>query len=103
MKVRVGKDSFEVPTDFTFREARLIRQHTGLTVAEIVGTAVERGDSDVAVAFALVALSRAGASAERLAGLSDLEIGEVEMVLDDEDAEGNAAAADEAANPPASN
>lgn len=94
MKIKVADfGEFDMPDKFTFREMNFIKKMTGLRAGELY-PALNAGDSDVFVAFALTAIRRAHSDLDE-DQILDLEIGTIEMIVEDADRE-----AVKAADPP---
>ncbi len=58
-KIVVDGTKYEMPDNFTYREMNRIKRLTGLRAGELF-PALEAGDTDVAVAFAITAMDREG-------------------------------------------
>ena len=92
-----GGETYELPTNFTFREMNLVKRLTGLRAGELA-EAFRTGDTDAMIAFAAVARLRATGDAA-IDNLLDLEIGDVRIEDDGDETEDPstaAAAAEEA-------
>lgn len=88
-----GIKKYPMPDGVTHREAARIKSSTGLRLGEI-GDALERGDPDVVLAFALIAAARVGDIIDE-DSLWDLELGSIRLDSDEDDAEDPTAAAEE--------
>jgi hypothetical protein len=90
-----GIKKYPMPDGVTHREAAKIKATTGLRLGEI-GDALERGDPDVVLAFALIAAARVGDIISE-DSLWDLELGAIRMEGDDDEEDPTAAADEDAA------
>lgn len=83
-KVVVDGREYEIPPSFTYREAGVIKRISGLGMTELE-EAVLKGDSELMIATALIAMHRAGNMVD-LDFLLDLPIGAITFVGDEEEA-----------------
>lgn len=91
MKLKVaGFGEFDLPEKFSFREMNLIQEVTNLKAGEIY-PALARGDTNVLLAFSLVAIKRSDKLPDMTVDqLLDLDIDEIEVVVEKSDtAEGD--------------
>jgi hypothetical protein len=72
-----GTKKYPMPESVTHREAARIKTSTGLRLGEI-GDALDRGDPDVVLAFALIAAARVGDIISE-DSLWDLELGAIRL------------------------
>lgn len=80
-------ETLDLPTNFSYDEMSLIKRLTGLRAGEIVD-ALEANDSDMALAYAGVALRRCNpalSDAQIKAQLGTLEFGSIELDFRSED------------------
>ena len=84
-KIVIGDESYDMPDNFTFREMNRIKRLTGLRAGELF-PALEAGDTDVAMAFAITAADRAGKLRDE-EQFYDLEIDAIELDFSDEEEE----------------
>jgi len=77
--------TYEMPEfdSLTFREAKLMKQNTGLTMGRMLA-AFEEMDSEVILALALVAIRRQDGSVD-VEALYDLPINKVQLVVPEAD------------------
>ena len=80
MKIKIDGQEFPFPEDFTFREMNLVKRTTGLRAGQIYDE-LERGDSDVVFAMAVIALRRANPLAD-VETLFDSKIEQIELILE---------------------
>lgn len=83
-KIVVDGVKYDMPDNFTYREMNRIKRITGLRAGELF-PALEAGDTDVALAFAITAADRAGLL-ENEEQFSDLELDKIELDFSDEEA-----------------
>ena len=81
-KIVIDGTKYDMPDNFTYREMHRIKRITGLRAGELF-PALEAGDTDVAMAFAVTAVDRAGMldSEEQF---MDLELDKIELDFSDE-------------------
>lgn len=77
---QVAPSEYPIPRDWTWREMHVVKHVTGLRAGEIT-EAMESGDSDVAVAFAIVALCRTGEIDAKNLRQAEMLMDELEDVL----------------------
>lgn len=77
---------FRVAAPFTNRELHLIKQIADVRAGEMF-EALERGDNDVLVALAHIAVRRTGGTQPSLDRLWDLPAGDISLVMPDDDGE----------------
>jgi hypothetical protein len=85
-KIVVDGTKYDMPDNFTYREMNRIKRLTGLRAGELF-PALEAGDTDVALAFAITAADRAGLL-ENEEQFMDLELDKIELDFTDEVAAG---------------
>jgi hypothetical protein len=85
MKVTVKGQDYPLPENFTFREMNTVHRITGLRAGQLY-TELMAGNSDVAFAFALIAMRRAGDDTPEQ-DLFDMDIEDVVLDLRDEEDE----------------
>ena len=90
----VDGEKYEMPDNFTYREMNRIKRLTGLRAGELF-PALEAGDTDVAVAFAITAMDREG-RLESEDEIMDLELDKITLDFGEES---NGGPPDEAAPP----
>jgi hypothetical protein len=96
-KIVVNGERYELPDNFTYREMHRIKRLTGLRAGELFA-ALEAGDTDVAMAFAITAADRAGKLSDE-DQFMDLEIDQIELDFTEEQNGGPPSkAAEDAAN-----
>jgi hypothetical protein len=81
-KIVIDGIKYDMPDNFTYREMSRIKRLTGLRSSEIF-PGIEAGDTDVAIAFAVTALARAG-KLEDEEQIWDLEVSKIELDFTDE-------------------
>lgn len=91
----IEKEKYAIPDKMKLKEARLIKQISGVGMAEI-GTALERGDPDLLAALVLIVMRRSGRRIE-LEQVDELDVTEINFENDPEDTDPPAVAAVEAA------
>ncbi len=91
----VDGQKYEMPDNFTYREMNRIKRLTGLRAGELF-PALEAGDTDVAVAFAITAMDREG-RLESEDEIMDLELDKITLDFGEET---NGGPPDEAAPEP---
>ena len=84
MKVRVAGTDYPLDMQLTGREIQLIKRVSGVRMAELEA-ALDAGDYDVLIAFAAIALQRAGKPVD-VDALLDAPFGHVEFVVEEVDA-----------------
>jgi hypothetical protein len=77
---------YDMPDNFTYREMNRIKRLTGLRAGELF-PALEAGDTDVAMAFAITAADRAG-KLESEEQFFDLELDKIQLDFRDEELNG---------------
>jgi hypothetical protein len=77
VKVIVDGRSYPMPDNYTFREGQRIKRLTGLLMGQLFPALID-GDSDAAMAVALIAVERAGELKDEEQFL-DLPIGRIEL------------------------
>lgn len=85
---QVAPSEYPFPTDWTYREKHVVKHVTGLREGEIF-EAMQAGDADVSLAFAIVALCRTGEiDAKNLKQAEMLmdELEQVELDLEEDEA-----------------
>jgi hypothetical protein len=82
-KIVVDGVKYDMPDNFTYREMNRIKRLTGLRAGELF-PALEAGDTDVALAFAITAADRAGLL-ENEEQFMDLELDKIELDFSDEE------------------
>ncbi len=84
MKIKVGDyGEYDMPNNFTFREMNFIKKITGLRAGELY-PALNAGDSDVYVAFALTAMRRSHSDVTEDT-IMEMEIDEITLITEPED------------------
>jgi hypothetical protein len=81
-KIVIDGTKYDMPDNFTFREMNRIKRLTDLRAGELF-PALDAGDTDVAMAFAITALARAG-QLEDEEQLMDLDVGKITLDFTDE-------------------
>jgi hypothetical protein len=81
-KIVVDGKKYDMPDNFTYREMNRIKRISGLRAGELF-PALEAGDTDVAMAFAITAVARAG-ELEDEEQFMDLELDKIELDFTDE-------------------
>lgn len=81
-KIIIDGERYDMPDNFTYREMARIKRLTGLRAGEIF-PAIEAGDTDVAMAFAITAADRAG-KLENEEQFLDLEVSKIKLDFRDE-------------------
>lgn len=81
-KIVVNGESYDMPDNFTYREMHRIKRLTGLRAGELF-PALEAGDTDVAMAFAITAADRVGKLQDE-EQFMDLELDAIELDFTDE-------------------
>ncbi len=85
-KISIDGRSYEMPDNFTYREMNRIKRLTGLRAGELF-PALEAGDTDVAMAFAITAADRAGQLVNE-EQFFDLELDKIQLDFRDEEVNG---------------
>jgi hypothetical protein len=81
-KIVVDGTKYDMPDNFTYREMHRIKRITDLRAGELF-PALAAGDTDVAFAFAITAMTRAG-ELENEDAVFDLELDKIELDFADE-------------------
>lgn len=81
-KIVVDGTKYDMPDNFTYREMNRIKRLTGLRAGELF-PALEAGDTDVAMAFAVIAADRAGLLEDE-EQFMDLPLDAIELDFSDE-------------------
>jgi hypothetical protein len=76
-KIVIDGTQYDMPDNFTYREMNRIKRISGLRAGELF-PALQAGDTDVAMAFAITALARAG-KLEDEEQLMDLELDKIKL------------------------
>lgn len=80
-----GEYELDQSKQFTSRELHIIKKETGVRVGEFE-EAIKAGDHDLIIAFAYIALRRAGSAIRNADLLWDAEAGSIDLVADKEEA-----------------
>jgi hypothetical protein len=98
MEIKTPAGTFELPTEFTFRELKTIKTVAGCLPAQIE-EALDQGDTGIVCALVIIAAYRSGKTITEEMVL-DWSITDVEFVDDDEDETADADADKKAAANP---